>query len=234
MLIGGFQKISLIDYPAKLSAIIFTAGCNFRCPFCYNPQLVTRIDKKNFISPKEIFNFLKKRKKTIEAIVITGGEPTEHEDLPQFIRRIKKMGFLVKLDTNGSHPKMLKKLIQEKLIDYVAMDIKAPLSKYAKIVNSKIKKRQIKKSIKLIMQSGLSYEFRSTLLPELHSQKDLIKMSKLIKGAEKYFLQKFIPTGNLNNQEFNKLKPYSDKDMASLAKICEPYVKKVSLDRSNS
>ena len=226
MLIGGLQKTSLQDYPGKISAIIFSLGCNFRCPFCYNPELVTRINKKNIFKQKEIFNFLNKRKKNIDAVVITGGEPTQHPGLPKFIKKIKDMGYLIKLDTNGSHPKIVKELVDKKLVDYIAMDIKAPLSKYAKVVNQKVKKRHIKKSINIIIKSGLPYEFRSTLLPHLHSQKDLIKMSKLIKGAEKYFLQKFIPSGNLNDQEFNKLKPYSDRKMKQLAGLCGKYVKK--------
>jgi pyruvate formate lyase activating enzyme len=225
MLIGGLQKTSLQDYPGKISAIIFTQGCNFRCPFCYNPELVTRINKKNIFKQKDIFNFLNTRKKKLDAVVITGGEPTQHPSLPRFIKKIKDMDYLIKLDTNGSHPEMLKELIDRKLIDYIAMDIKAPLSKYSQVVNRKVNKRRIKKSIKLIMRSGLPYEFRSTLLPELHSQKDLIKMSKLIKGAEKYFLQKFIPSGNLNNQEFNKLKPYTDAKMKELAELSGKYVK---------
>ena len=226
MLIGGLQKTSLLDYPGKLSAIIFTVGCNFRCPFCYNPELVTRINKKNIITQLEIFNFLKKRNKTLDAVVITGGEPTQHQDLPKFIKKIKGLGFLIKLDTNGTHPKILKELISHKLIDYIAMDIKAPLPKYSQVVNIKMKTSQIKKSIKLIINSGLPYEFRSTLLPAFHSKDDLVKMAKLIKGAEKYYLQKFIPTGSLNNQEFNQLKSFTSKQMKELAKACQQYVKK--------
>lgn len=229
MFIGGLQKTSLLDYPGKLSAILFTVGCNFSCDFCYNPELVTKINKKNIISQKEIFIFLNKRKKTLDAVVITGGEPTQHKDLPQFIKKIKDLGLLVKLDTNGTHPKMLKELIYNKLVDYIAMDIKAPLSKYSKVVNSKTKTRKIKKSIKLIMKSKLPYEFRSTILPAIHTQQDLVKMSKLIKDAKEYYLQKFVPTGDLNNQEFNKLKPFTDKQMKELVQICGQYVKRCEL-----
>lgn len=229
MLIGGLQKTSLIDYPNKISAIVFTAGCNFRCHFCHNPELVIDINKKNLINQQEVFDFLTKRKKTLDAVVITGGEPTQHKDLPEFIKKIKDMGLLVKLDTNGSNPKMLKKLIKHKLIDYIAMDIKAPLPKYAKVVNVKADTNKIKKSIKLIMKSGLPYEFRSTLLPKLHNKEDVIKMAKLIKGAQNYFLQKFIPGKKHNNPEFNKLKPFSDKQMKEMAKACEEFVEKCSI-----
>jgi len=226
MLIGGLQKLSLLDYPDKLSAIIFTAGCNFRCPYCHNPELVTKIVKKNLLTQKEIFEFLDKRKNKLDAVVITGGEPTLHADLPNFIAKIKKLGFLVKLDSNGTNPQMIKKLIQKKLIDYIAMDIKAPLSKYEKTVNIKMDIKKIKKSIELILNSGLPYEFRSTIMPKLHTPKDIEQMAKLISGAKKYFLQKFVPSGNLNNQNFNELMPFTDEEMKMLAKICEPFVKK--------
>lgn len=226
MIIAGLQKTSLLDYPGKVSAILFTQGCNFRCPFCYNPNLVTHISKKDIISEKKIFDFLAKRQKTLDAVVITGGEPTLHDDLPEFIQRIKKLGFLVKLDTNGTNPKMLKELIKSKLIDYIAMDVKAPLLKYSKVVNMKVKALKIRKSIKLIMASGLPYEFRSTIMPALHSDKDLIKMAKLIKGARAYYLQKFIPTGSLNNQEFNNFKSFTDKQMKELCQLVKPYVNK--------
>ncbi len=226
MLIGGLQKISLLDYPDKLSAIIFTAGCNFRCPYCHNPELVTKIVKKDLIPQKEIFDFLNKRKNKLDAVVITGGEPTLHDDLPDFIAKIKKLGYLVKLDSNGTNPKMLTQLIKARLIDYIAMDIKAPLSKYSKTVNIKVDTKKIKESIKVIMNSSLPYEFRSTIMPELHTAEDIKEMAKLVTGADAYYLQKFIPSGNLNNQEFNKLISFTDKEMKELAKSCEPYVKK--------
>ncbi len=226
MLIGGLQKITLLDYPDKLSAIIFTASCNFRCPYCHNPELVTKIIKKNLIPQKEIFEFLNKRKKKLDAVVITGGEPTLHNDLPKFITKIKKLGYLVKLDSNGTNPKMLKELIKAKLIDYIAMDIKAPLSKYSKTVNIKVDIKKIKESIEIIMNSGLPYEFRSTIMPKLHTAEDIKQMAKLVTGASAYYLQKFIPSGNLNNQEFNKLISFTDKEMKDLTKLCKPYVKK--------
>lgn len=226
MLLGGLQKTSLIDYPSKVSAILFTLGCNFCCPFCYNPELVSKINKKSIIPHQEIFDFLAKRKKTLDAVVITGGEPTLHQDLPSFIKKIKNLDYLIKLDTNGSHPAMLERLIKNSLIDYIAMDIKAPLSKYAKTVKMKISTSAIKKSIKLIMDSGLPYEFRSTILPALHSNRDLLYMAKLIQGAKNYYLQKFVPTGNLNDQTFNQFKSFTDKEMKQLAKSCQKYVGK--------
>ena len=229
MLIGGLQKTSLIDYPDKVSAVIFTAGCNFRCHFCHNPELVDKIDKKSLIKSQQVFEFLNKRKKTLDAVVITGGEPTLHQDLPEFIQKIKDMGLLVKLDTNGTNPKMLKKLIKRQLVDYIAMDIKAPLPKYAKVVKLKASKGKIGKSIKLIMKSGRAYEFRSTILPKLHTPEDILEMAKLIKGADKYFLQKFVPAQKLNNPEFSQLKAFSHKQMQELVKLCKNYVNQCSI-----
>ncbi|PIP28803.1 anaerobic ribonucleoside-triphosphate reductase activating protein [Candidatus Kuenenbacteria bacterium CG23_combo_of_CG06-09_8_20_14_all_39_39] len=226
MLIGGLQKTSLLDYPKKVSAIIFTMGCNLRCPFCYNPQLVTRLNKRDIIPQADIFEFLKRRKNVLEAVVISGGEPTQHKDLPEFIQKIKDMGLLVKLDTNGTNPLMLKKLIQDKLIDYLAMDIKGPLPKYSKIVNVKVATGKIKESIKIIMNSDLPYEFRSTILPALHSKEDIEKMAKLITGAKKYYLQKFQASGDLNNQDFDNYKSYTDKETKRLCKIAGKYVEK--------
>ncbi|MFH1890678.1 MAG: anaerobic ribonucleoside-triphosphate reductase activating protein [Candidatus Kuenenbacteria bacterium] len=225
MLIGGLQKTSLIDYPDKLAAIIFTAGCNFRCGFCYNPELVTQIDKKSFIPEKYILNFLEKRKKVLDGAVITGGEPTMHKDLPEFICKIKKMGYFVKLDTNGTNPKMLEKLINNKLINYIAMDIKGPLGKYRGIAKAKVNTKNIKESIKLIMKSELNYEFRSTILPALHKKQDLERMAKLIKGAEKYYLQKFRLEKKLNDLTFVKYKSYTDKEMKQLTEICKEHVR---------
>ncbi|PJA92327.1 anaerobic ribonucleoside-triphosphate reductase activating protein [Candidatus Kuenenbacteria bacterium CG_4_9_14_3_um_filter_39_14] len=226
MLIGGLQKTSLLDYPQKVSAIIFTISCNFRCPFCYNSNLVTKINKGDILPLADIFEFLKRRKKVLDAVVITGGEPTRHADLPEFIRKIKEMGFLVKLDTNGTNPSMLKKLIQDKLVDYLAMDIKGPLPKYSKIVNVTVSTKKIRESIKIIMHSNLPYEFRSTILPALHSRSDLEKMAKLIKGAKKYYLQKFQATGDLNNQDFNNYKSFTDQEMHDLCDLAKNYVEK--------
>jgi len=228
MLIGGLQKITLLDYPDKLAAIIFTAGCNFRCPYCHNPELVTKIVKKDLIPQKEIFEFLNKRKKKLDAVVITGGEPTLHNDLPKFIAKIKKLGYLVKLDSNGTNPKMLKEFIQNKSIDYIAMDIKAPLKKYAQVVRRPVDNKKIKQSIKLIMQSGLDYEFRSTIMPALHTPADIETMAKLIQGAKKYFLQNFIASGNLNDNSFNQFKSFTKQQMAELVKMCRAYVKDCS------
>src|SRR3989344_4958290 len=154
MLIGGLQKLTLIDFPGKVACTVFLSGCNFRCPFCYSPELVLpgQIKNRPGISEKEFFDFLKERKNLLEGIVICGGEPTSDKKLPVFLKKIKKMGFFVKLDTNGSNPEMLKKLIDKKLIDYVAMDIKGPKGKYSQIAGTKIDIEKIQKSINILKE----------------------------------------------------------------------------------
>lgn len=225
MIIAGFQRSSLIDYPAELSAIIFTQGCNFRCPYCHNPELV---DPKLFEKPlveKEILDFLDKRKKQLDAVVITGGEPTIHNNLPDFIQKIKEMGYKVKLDTNGSNPEMLELLIKKKLVDYIAMDIKAPLDKYPKITKVKIDIDKIKKSIGLIKDSSLKHEFRTTVVKSLLSFDDIAEIAKSIKGVDLYIVQKFVPSKTLD-KKMMKEKTYKNEEFEELRQKAEHYVKK--------
>ena len=174
MFIGGLQKVTLIDYPGKIACTVFCLGCNFRCGFCYNKELVLPEKTKSQIKipEKEFFNFLKGRKNLLQGVTVSGGEPTIYEDLPDFIKKIKKLDYFVKLDTNGSNPEMLKDLIEKKLIDYVAMDIKAPLinTKYTQITGIKGILNKVKKSIKIIKNSGLDYEFRTTIVPTFHTK----------------------------------------------------------------
>lgn len=230
MKIGGLEKLSLLDYPNNIAAIIFTQGCNFRCGFCYNPMLVWPTDKKNkkglsLIKEKDLFNFLESRLNRLDGVVISGGEPTLHSDLPEFIKKIKDLALLVKLDTNGSNFEMLSKLWQEKLIDYVAMDLKAPWSKYEKVIGCKINCSFIKKSVKLLIENNIPHEFRTTIVPGLHSEGDIVKMGEEINGAKAWYLQKFIPSDNLLKAKFSKIKPYNDNKMRELAKIGQKYVK---------
>ncbi|MBO8130298.1 MAG: anaerobic ribonucleoside-triphosphate reductase activating protein [Candidatus Marinimicrobia bacterium] len=190
MKIGGFQKFSLIDYPGLVSAIIFTYGCNFRCSYCQNPELINE-SFQDFISEDEIFDFLKKRKSKIDGVVITGGEPLIQNDLPNFIYKIKLLDYKVKIDTNGSIPHVIKDLISKRLIDYIAMDVKAPFDKYNFVINVKTDYTQmIKESIKLIMNSGLPYEFRTTYIKQFLSYEDVIRIAKSISGADLFVIQK--------------------------------------------
>ncbi len=191
MLIGGFQKFSLIDYPKKISAIIFTQGCNFRCHYCYNPELV----KPELFTPpipeEEVLSFLEKRRGVLEGVVITGGEPLLQKDLPDFLKKVKDYGYSIKLDTNGSFPEKLKELIEKKLIDFVAMDIKAPFEKYEKVCGVQVDTKKIQESIKIIMNSGIDYLFRTVLIKEFLDFKDIEIIANYIKGAKNYILQKF-------------------------------------------
>lgn len=225
MFIGGFQKTSLIDYPGKICAIVFTVGCNFRCGYCHNPELVLLEKFPQRIPEKEILTFLSKRQKKLDAVTITGGEPTLHADLADFMRSIKKLGFLIKLDTNGALPRVLQKIINSNLVDYLAMDIKAPLKNYSQIADVNVDTNKIKQSIKLVMNSKLPYEFRTTVVKSQLSKDDLIKIGKMIKGAQLYALQKFIPT-KANEEQFLKKTTYSDLEFSKLKKTLESYVKK--------
>ncbi|MFA5076338.1 MAG: anaerobic ribonucleoside-triphosphate reductase activating protein [Patescibacteria group bacterium] len=224
MQIAGLQKTSLIDFPDKVAAIIFTQGCCFNCGFCHNPELISLVGER-LIPEREILEFLEKRKKVIDGLVITGGEPTLQADLKEFIKKVKNLGLEVKLDTNGVNPKVLKDLLTAGLLDYIAMDIKAPLAKYEKVINTKVKDQLIKTSIDLIMHSGVGYEFRSTILPRLHAEEDIEAMAQLISGAKRYYLQKFLNQGKLLDPTFNQEKAFTDKKMAELATICQKYVK---------
>jgi pyruvate formate lyase activating enzyme len=253
MIIGGLEKFSLIDYPEHLSAIVFTQGCNFRCHFCYNPMLVVspvpkpatrglnsgteddklqnsrfaRFSEKSYPSVTEdsLFLFLESRRGKLDGIVISGGEPTLQPDLPEFIKKIKDLGFKVKLDTNGTNPAMLERLLEEGLIDYIAMDIKAPAQKYEKVVSASADIESIKKSISLIMTSGLPYEFRTTLVPGLHESLDIEPMAQLISGAEKWYLQIFQGSTPLVNNNYLENAPFSEKMMEEMVEIAKPYVR---------
>ena len=224
MLIGGLQKSSLVDYPGKICAIIFTQGCNFRCPYCHNPELVKPELFEKPIPEDEIFSFLKNRKGKLDAVEITGGEPTLQKDLLDFIRKIKDMGFLIKLDSNGTNPKIVKKAISDGIVDYLAMDVKAPIDKYSETVGVDVDTVKIKESIDLIMGSGLDYEFRTTIVKSLLSKDDIIKIGKLIQGAKNYFLQRFVPTKTLD-ERYMKEETYSDEDFEYIKNVVGRYVK---------
>lgn len=224
----GLQKVSLIDYPGKISAVIFLYGCNFRCGFCHNPELVIEKPSELFYSKEEVVAFVKKRIGKLDGIVICGGEPLLNESVFELTKEIKEMGYKVKLDTNGSLPDRLLKLIEKKQIDYIAMDIKGPLEDYSKIAGVNVNTKNIERSIDIIMKSGLEYEFRTTLLRIFHDSQKILKIGKLIKGAENYYLQNFRP-GNIINMELNNQKAFDDNEMLSFKKILEPYIKTVGI-----
>jgi len=222
--IGGLQKLTLIDFPGHLAATIFLTGCNFRCPFCYASELVLpeKIKKQPKISEKELFQFLKERKNLIEGVVLCGGEPTTSKNLISLIKKIKKMGFFIKLDTNGSSPEILKDLIDKKLIDYVAMDIKGPKERYNNFSGVKVDIKKIQKSIDILKEGKVDYEFRSTIVPTLHKKEDVIEMAKWIRGAKRYFLQNFRPEKTID-PKFEKIKPYPQEFLLEIQKIISPF-----------
>ena len=227
MEIGGLQKNTLIDYPGRLAATVFLCGCNFRCPWCYSKELVlpAEIQKQPKIMEKDFFAFLRERKGLLEGVVICGGEPTVHQELPDFIKKIKKMGYLVKLDTNGSNPQMLKKLIEDHLLDYVAMDVKLPKEKYRELL--KTDGKNIDESIKILKNSKIDHEFRTTVVPTVHAKEDIIKIAKWLSPAKKYYLQNFRPEKTID-PEFEKIKAYPEeylsemqKAIASFFEVCQ-------------
>jgi len=224
MTIGGIQRLTLIDYPGRLAATIFLCGCNFKCPWCYASELVLpeKIKRQPKISQKELFKFLKERKELIEGVVLCGGEPTTSKGLVSLIKEIKKMGFLVKLDTNGADPKTLKKLIDEKLIDYVAMDLKAPKEKYQKVTGTKIDVKKIQQSIDILKEGRVDYEFRSTIVPTFHKKEDVIEMAKWIRDAKRYYLQNFRPEKTID-KKFEKIKPYPLEFLLEIQKAISPF-----------
>jgi len=229
MIIAGLQKTTLIDYPGKIGTIVFLAGCNFRCDWCYSAELVLpkKIKNQPKISEEEFFNFLKSRQGLVDGVSICGGEPTINNDLPDFIKRIKELGFLVKLDTNGSNPEMLNQLIKDKLVDYVAMDVKLPKDKYSRVFFGDIKVEDIQKSIDILKEDKVDYEFRTTMVPEILEKKDIINIAQWISGSKRYYLQNFRAEKTLDPQ-FEEKKPYSEeylleikKEISSLFNICD-------------
>jgi pyruvate formate lyase activating enzyme len=221
MRLGGLQRSSLIDYPDKICAIVFTLGCNFRCPYCHNPELVE--ETADEISVENFFNFLKTRVGLLDAVTITGGEPTLHDDLIQFITRIKELGFLVKLDSNGTRPEILKSIIDQKLVDYLAMDIKSPIEKYENTVNRPVDTDKIKESIELLLGGKVQYEFRTTVIKSMLSIDDFHEIGKMIKGANQYYLQRFVSTKILN-PAFKRKTTYSEEEFKDIQAIMNQYV----------
>ncbi|MEM7816442.1 MAG: anaerobic ribonucleoside-triphosphate reductase activating protein [Candidatus Aenigmatarchaeota archaeon] len=226
MRIGGIQRTSLIDYPEKISAIIFTQGCNFRCRYCYNSKLVLPELFEEPIDEKDILSFLDKRKGKIDGVVISGGEPTIHKDLPFFVKKIKEMGFLVKIDTNGTNAKMIEELINKNLVDYIAMDIKAPIEKYEKITQVSADKNNILKTIEILINSSIEYEFRTTYVKSLLSFDDFIKIGEIIKNAKLYAIQAFLPTKTLIDKSLQNEERPNIEEMNKIAEIMRRYVKK--------
>lgn len=198
MRIDGLQKMTLLDFPGKVACTVFTGGCNFRCPFCHNALLVTELPQKPDYTVDEILGFLKKRQGLLDGVAITGGEPLMNPEIDSFIREIRKLGYSVKLDTNGSFPERLEKIVNDGLIDYVAMDIKNCKKKYAETVGlSSFDLSKVERSVDFLKNGSVDYEFRTTVVREFHTVEDIRKAAEWISGAKRYFLQNFVDSGNL-------------------------------------
>lgn len=223
MKIGALQKVSLIDYPGEICAIVFTQGCNFRCPYCHNPELVNSELYDENLPEEIVFSFLAKRKGKIDAVTITGGEPTIQQGLIDFVKRIRKKGYSIKIDTNGSNPEVIDTLLSMKLLDYIAMDIKSPAEKHKIVTRSQINFDTIKQTIELIMKSGIPYEFRTTALKKLLEEHDILDIASLIKNARLYVLQQFVPSKVLD-RGFIKYESYSRDELEFLSKKIAQHV----------
>ena len=234
MQISGVQKLTLLDYPLKTSCIVFSPFCNFRCPYCYNSDFVipSKIEKiKDIFIPENIFfNFLKTRIGFLDAVVVSGGEPTLQNDLIDFVKKIKELGFLVKIDSNGTNAEILKKLFNEKLIDYIAMDIKAPIEKYKQVVGATVNLENIKESMEFIKTCGIDYEFRTTVVKEQLGLDDLDNIGKMLLNTNKYYLQKFRKDSETLDKSFQQNTTYTDLEFKEICdklkgkyniKICE-------------
>lgn len=231
MQIKGFVGVSLSDWDGKVSSVIFLPGCNMRCPFCYNTKLVLHSDKMPTVELSRIENYLKKNRKWIDGVVITGGEPTIHMDLPVLCKKMKELGVLVKLDTNGTNPTLIVELLDEGLIDYVAMDVKTSLSleKYSKAsgVIANLFLEKIKQTIDTLLSRGMEYEFRTTTVPNLHGIVDIEEICQKIKGCEKYALQNFKANTETIDPKFQSLKPFSKAEMESFQKTAQNFIRNV-------
>lgn len=212
MRIGGLQKFSLIDYPGKMAAVIFTQGCNFRCPYCHNSELVLPALFKNPIPESVVLEFLQRRRGQLEGVVVTGGEPTIQEDLIPFLKRIRLLGYAIKLDTNGSRPGVLEEIISRNLVDFIAMDVKTSFKRYEQAVGRSINVGNIKKSIRLIINSGVEHQFRTTLVKSFCAHADLVSVCNELQGAQEYRLQKFVPTERVISKDLLKEESYSDEE----------------------
>ncbi|MBW2992076.1 anaerobic ribonucleoside-triphosphate reductase activating protein [Candidatus Woesearchaeota archaeon] len=224
--IRGLQKTSLVDYPPNIACTVFLGGCNFRCKFCHNPDIV--FNKPAMIEEEEFFKFLEERKNLLDGVCVTGGEPTLHKYLPEFLMKIKKKGMLVKLDTNGSNPEMLRNIIDNKLVDRIAMDIKGPLEDYEKICGCKVDTEKIKESIELV-KKVFDHEFRLTVVPQFINKENIVKIGELLKGAKRLFLQQFVSSVDLVDNSLKGKKPHSVEELSEMKKILEPYFYRVGV-----
>ena len=223
MIIQGLQKLTLLDYPGKLAATVFLGGCNFRCPFCHNSSLVLAPGASGVLSEESVINFLAERRPKLNAVCISGGEPTMYADLPSFIYRLKDLGFSVKLDTNGTNPEMLYSLVADELIDYVAMDIKSSKAGYPLAIGKPgMDLFAVEESVAYLLSESIDYEFRTTLVRGIHTDSDMIGIGEWIRGAKRYFLQGYKDSGEIIAPE--GLSAFTKEEMGAMLSLVKPYV----------
>ncbi len=230
MIIKGIQKTTLLDFPGNVACTIFTAGCNFRCPFCHNASLVVSPDTSDLLDEDVFFTFLEKRRGILDGVCITGGEPLLQKDIEVFMKKIKDMGFLLKLDTNGSYPEKLSSILSNKLADYVAMDIKSSKEKYSVLCGTDIDTNKISESINILMNGNTPFEFRTTIVKDFHSKEDILNAAKWIEGAPLYFLQSFKNSGDTISKELSAYSPSELHEILDEVKKIIPSAKLRGID----
>ena len=227
MNISGIQKLTLLDFPGKLACTVFTSGCNFRCPFCHNAALVLP-GMSDHIDEQEVLSFLKKREGILEGVCITGGEPCLQPDLEAFIKKVRELGFAIKLDTNGSFPEKLSSLLEKWLLDYVAMDIKTSKERYSEVCGVQNEKllENVQKSVEILKSSGVPHEFRTTTARELQTKEDFEKIGRWLSGEKRYFIQQYEASGELVGDEMT---PYEKEELTEFAKVMKNFVENVEI-----
>lgn len=227
MRICGLQKLAMVDYPGKLAATVFTGGCNLRCPFCHNALLVTRLNESPALTEEEILSFLASRKGFLDGLVLSGGEPLMQPGAADFLKKVRGLGYAIKVDTNGCYPEVLADILSRGLVDYVAMDIKNSREKYPETVGiPRFDLTSIEESIKLLRQSGIDYEFRTTLVREFHTEEDIHAIGRWVGGAPHYYLQNFADSGNLIS---TGLHPLEKEELLALQGIAREYFPSVEV-----
>ncbi len=226
MKIYGLQKMTLLDFPGKVACTVFTGGCDLRCPFCHNYELA-ELTAEPFCTEEELFGFLEKRRGLLDGVAVTGGEPCLHSDLPELLKKIKALGYAAKLDTNGLHPRMLRTVLDEGLADYVAMDVKNSPAKYARTCGrDSVDLAPLTESIKLLTESGVEYEFRTTVIEQFHEEEDIEEIGKLIRGAKSWFIQSF---ADRDTGPFEGLTAPPKEKLLTFEKIAAKYVRHAAL-----
>ncbi|MEG1663048.1 MAG: anaerobic ribonucleoside-triphosphate reductase activating protein, partial [Clostridia bacterium] len=218
MEICGFEKFSMVDFDKKIACTVFTNGCNLRCPFCHNSSLVYGRSQADTIPESDVFDYLIKRRKLVDAVCVSGGEPTLQHDLTDFIKKVKDLGLLVKLDTNGTNPSKLKELLDQNLLDYVAMDIKNSEDRYNEISGRTVDISKIKESVAILKNCKIEYEFRTTLISNFHTENDIVAILKLISGAPKYYFQKYVDNDDCIEHGFTAVPKETAEQFATLAR----------------